>query len=125
MLGSSRNAKDIVVCDINGLRDTVVSIWDVMIKEQCLVENNACSNAMDAAWMLNIRNLVRNTQLRRSRHGVTSGKCRVCPVQTIYSDSAELHYSKKLGKASKASKASKRDGLNLKIDDATISLRKM
>eukprot|EP00978_Attheya_sp_CCMP212_P042957 scaffold271796_cov53-Attheya_sp.AAC.1 len=124
--------EDNVVCDINGLRESLnegqfrkmerifqittnyalvqagffdVIIKDVLIDEQCLIENNVCINATDTdRRMLSSSRKKMYARTRRILQRMFSGRCRYCPRKWLVGNTVGRPGRKLQEKVAKASK---------------------
>eukprot|EP00978_Attheya_sp_CCMP212_P014693 scaffold37559_cov55-Attheya_sp.AAC.2 len=117
--------EDNVVCDIDGLRESLtegqfrkmerifqittnyalvqagffdVIIKDVLINEQCFIENNMCINDMDTDRRMLAPSRKRT---RRMFQQMFSGRCRYCPRKWLVGNTVGRHGRKLKGKKSK------------------------
>jgi hypothetical protein len=130
MKEKSEKFEDDVVCDIDGLQESLtegqflkmakilqittnealvhagffdIVVKDVLINQQCLIENNVC---IDARRKLALRATSLNTRLRRFRSTLYSRRCgRSCPRHNIVDDMVRVRGRKLQTKAPKAPKS--------------------
>uniref|UniRef100_A0A7S2UK17 Uncharacterized protein n=1 Tax=Attheya septentrionalis TaxID=420275 RepID=A0A7S2UK17_9STRA len=127
--------EDNVVCDIDGLRESLtegqfrkmerifqittnyalvqagffdVTIKDVVIDEQCLIENNMCINATDTdrRMLTSRKQNILFARTQRIFQQMRTGHCTICPRRSLPSNAMRRRSGRKLqAKVAKASKA--------------------